>query len=98
MFLKKARGPRAVILPGGGVLTLADLPPPDTRWVASRKAAVVHAVAHGLATREEVLRRYDLTEEELASWEAAVARHGVGALKVTALQKYRQPEVDSQFS
>lgn len=94
MFLKKSRGPRTATLADGSVLTLADLPPPDTRWVASRKIAVVRAVAHGLITREEALRRYSLTEEEFASWEAAVAQHGIGALKITALQKYRQPSVD----
>lgn len=94
MFLKKSRGPRTATLSDGSVLTLADLPPPDTRWVASRKAAVVGAVAHGLVTRDEALRRYGLTQEELASWEAAVDLHGTKALKVTALQKYRQPKVD----
>lgn len=94
MFLKKSRGPRIATLSDGSVLTLADLPPPDVRWVASRKAAVVRAVAHGLITRGEALQRYDLTEEEFASWEAAVAQHGIGALKVTALQRFRQPRVD----
>ena len=36
MFLKKNPGPRTVILADGSVLTLADLPDPATRWVASR--------------------------------------------------------------
>lgn len=94
MFLKKTPGPRTATLSDGSVLTLADLPPPDVRWVASRKAAVVRAVAYNLLTRGEALRRYNLTEEEFASWEAAVAKHGIGALKVTALQKFRQPQVD----
>lgn len=91
MFLQKSRRPRTATLPDGSVLTLADLPPPDTRWVASRKATVVAAVAHRLLTRSEAMRRYDLTEEEFASWEAAISKHGISALKVTALQRFRQP-------
>ncbi|SDD78492.1 Protein of unknown function [Paracoccus isoporae] len=92
MYLRKSNGPRTVTLPDGSVLSLADLPPPDTRWVASRKAVVVHAVLHGLISEEEALSRYGLTKEEFESWCAAVARHGIGALRVTALQKYRGPK------
>lgn len=91
MFLKRIDGPRAVTLPDGTVLSRADLPPATTRrWVASRKAVVVFAVTHGLLSREEAIERYDLSEEELESWYRAVAAHGVEALKVTALQRYRQ--------
>ena len=91
MFLKKIDGPRAVTMPDGSVLSRADLPPPTTRrWVASRKAIVVKAVAHGLIAREEALDRYALSDEEFDSWRNAVASHGIDALKVTALQKYRQ--------
>ena len=94
MFIRKTHGPRTATLADGSVLTLADLPPPDTRWVASRKAVVVQAVAHRLLHRDEALRRYGISEEEFAAWEAAVARHGTAALRVTALQRYRQPQVD----
>ena len=91
MYLKKIEGPRAITLPSGRVLSRADLPPPGTRrWVASRKAVVVQAVTYGLLPRAEALERYELSEEEFDSWHKAVARHGVDALKVTALQKYRQ--------
>ena len=91
MFLKKIDGPRAVTMPDGSVLSRADLPPPTTRrWVASRKAIVVKAGAHGLIAREEALDRYALSDEEFDSWRNAVASHGIDALKVTALQKYRQ--------
>jgi len=94
MFLKKALRPRTALLPDGSVLSLADLPPPDTRWVASRKAVVLSAVNHGLITREEALRRWHLTEEEFDGWATAHALHGLQALKVTALQKFRQPQVE----
>jgi hypothetical protein len=95
MFLKKIGGPRAVTLPDGQILSLADLPAPETRrWVASRKAVVVRAVQHGLILRSAALERYGLSEEEFETWCAAVETHGVDALKVTLIQKYRQPQVD----
>lgn len=92
MYLKRVNGPRAARLPDGTVVTLADLPPADTvRWVASRKATVVRAVAAGLLSQREALERYALSDEEFESWCRAVTDHGIEALKVTALQKFRQP-------
>lgn len=91
MFLKKTDAPRTAVLPDGRILTLADLPPADTRWVASRKEAVVNAVKHGLIRKEDALRRYGLSEEEFDSWLKAVRKHGRAALKVTAIQRFRQP-------
>ncbi|WP_304617260.1 CtrA inhibitor SciP [Paracoccus sp. (in: a-proteobacteria)] len=94
MFVKKSSGPRTVTLPDGRILTMADLPPGDTRWVASRKEVVVLAIRHGLITRDEALRRYGLSDEELDAWASAVEKHGRTALKVTSLQRFRQPKVD----
>ncbi len=92
MFIRKVDGPRAVTLPDGTIMTRADLPPAETRrWVASRKAAVVRAVRHGLITLEEAKTRYGLSDEEFESWASAVAEHGEQALKATALQRFRQP-------
>ena len=91
MFVKKTTGPRIVTLSDGRILSVADLPMADTRWVASRKQTFVLAVSHGLISRDDALRRYGLSEEEFDGWCTAVARHGKAALKVTALQKYRQP-------
>ncbi|NIZ08853.1 DUF1153 domain-containing protein [Pseudooceanicola sp. HF7] len=92
MYLKKTQGPRAVKLADGSVLTRADLPPPNTRrWVASRKAAVVRGVVHGLVTQEEVQEMYSISPEEFLEWVSAVANHGEEALKATAVQKFRQP-------
>lgn len=91
MFVKKTSGPRTAILPDGSILTVADLPPQNTRWVASRKETVVLAVSYGLITRDEALRRYGLSDEEFDAWCEAVRRHGRAALKVTALQRFRQP-------
>ena len=92
MYLKKVDGPRAVTLPDGTVLSRADLPPPDTsRWVASRKLAVVRGVAYGLMTRSEAMNIYGLSEEEFDSWVRGVEKFGSNALKVTLLKSYRQP-------
>lgn len=92
MYLRKIDGPRSVKLPDGTTMTRADLPPPETkRWVASRKASVVKAVAFGLVSRDEAKDMYGISEDELSEWENAVRNHGERALKTTSLQKYRQP-------
>lgn len=91
MYIKKVQGPRAVTLQDGTILTLADLPPKETRrWVASRKAIVIKAVESGLITRKAALERYALSDEEFELWQKAIQDHGIDALKVTSLQKYRQ--------
>ena len=69
---------------------LDDLPPAGTnRWVARRKAQVVAAVRDGRLSFENACRRYNISHEEYASWERAIDRHGVGALRVTRLQEFR---------
>jgi len=91
MYIKKEPGPLFIKLADGSKLSRSDLPPLDTsRWVARRKARVVMAVVGGLITTKEACNMYELSEDELASWCQAVRRHGTAALRVTALQKYRQ--------
>ena len=83
--------PAQVIGPLGEPLTIADLPPPQTRrWVVRRKAEVVAAVNGGLLSIDDVLERYDLTLEEFASWQRAVDRSGMQGLRVTRIQHYRE--------
>lgn len=83
--------PAEVIGPLGEPLTLADLPPPNTRrWVVRRKAEVVAAVNGGLLSIDDVLKRYGLTLEEFASWQRAVDRSGMQGLRVTRIQHYRE--------
>ncbi len=91
MFLKKSDGPRVVRLPDGGTMSMGDLPDRNTRWVASRKADVVRAVACGLLTQAEALARYGLTEEELALWTRYYAAGGVRQLKIAAIADNRHP-------
>ena len=82
-----------VIGPDGSPLTLADLPPADTkRWVIRRKAEVVAAVRGGLLTLEEACERYKLTAEEFLAWQSAIDRHGLPGLRTTRIQQYRVAE------
>jgi hypothetical protein len=91
MYIRREKGPVYVELPDGSKLTRSDLPPVNTkRWVARRKATVVAAVDHGLIQASEACSMYRLSDEELETWRSAVHRHGAAALRVTALQKYRQ--------
>jgi Protein of unknown function (DUF1153) len=91
MYIRREKGPIYVVLPDGTKLTRSDLPPANTkRWVARRKAIVVAAVDYGLIEPTEACTLYRLSEEELDLWRNAVRRHGAAALRVTAIQKYRQ--------
>ncbi len=79
-----------VIGPDGSPLTMADLPPPNTkRWVIRRKAEVVAAVRGGLLSLEEACQRYTLTTEEFLSWQYSIDQHGLAGLRTTRIQHYR---------
>ncbi len=81
---------RYVIGPDGSPLTLADLPPTDTkRWVIRRKAEVVAAVRGGLLSIDEACNRYKLTVDEFLSWQRSIDRHGLPGLRATRVQEYR---------
>jgi len=82
---------RYVIGPDGSPLTVADLPPTNTkRWVIRRKAEVVAAVRGGLLSIEEACERYRLTVDELLSWQRSIEKHGLAGLRATRLQDYRE--------
>ena len=79
-----------VIGPDGSPLTMADLPPPNTkRWVIRRKAEVVAAVRGGLLSLDEACHRYTLTVEEFLAWQRAIDRFGMPGLRATRVQQYR---------
>ncbi len=79
-----------VIGPDGSPLTIADLPPADTRrWVIRRKAEVVAAVRGALLSLEEACQRYTLTVEEFLSWQSSIDEHGLAGLRTTRIQQYR---------
>jgi len=82
--------PDAIVGQLGQSLSRDSLPPANTsRWVVRRKAEVVAAVEGGLLTIAEACERYDLTLEELASWQRAVEREGIAGLRATRVQHYR---------
>jgi len=79
-----------VIGPLGNEMTLADLPPPNTkRWVARRKAEVVSAVRGGLLSIDDACARYGLSVDEFLSWTKAIDDFGMQACAPTRLQQYR---------
>jgi hypothetical protein len=81
---------RYVLGPDGAPLTIADLPPPNTkRWVIRRKAEVVAAVRGGLLSLEDACNRYKLTIDEFLSWQRLIDRHGLPGLRATKVQDYR---------
>lgn len=69
-----------------------NLPPGDTvRWSPRRKASVVDAVLSGAISFDEACQRYLLSAEEFFGWQDAMGAHGIGALRVTRFQCYRDP-------
>jgi hypothetical protein len=79
-----ARDRPRVVGPTGEILTLRNLPPPETmRWVPRRKAELVVAVRGGLLSLSEVCERYGLTREEFLGWQDTMERHGLTGLRVT---------------
>lgn len=72
-------------------MTLEDLPSPNTkRWVIRRKAQVVVAVRSGIISLNEACDRYNLSIEEFLSWQRLIDRHGIGGLRATRIQQYRE--------
>jgi len=68
---------RSIIDPYGKRLTREMLPPAKTiRWVARRKAQVVYAIRGGLIAREEACGLYEISDEELASWQKSFDDRG----------------------
>lgn len=93
MSVERKIRPTHVIGPTGEPLTLADLPPANTRrWVIRRKAEVVAAVRGGLLSLEEACQRYTLSVEEFLSWQRAIDRDGLPGLRTTRVQHYRSIE------
>ena len=90
---------RYVIGPDGSPLTVADLPPKNTkRWVVRRKAEVVAAVRGGLLSLEEACERYMLTVEEFLSWQRSIERNGVRGLRATRIQEFRKKKYTDEES
>jgi len=80
----------SVIGPYGEPLTLATLPPTETkRWYPRLKAQLVAAVNGGLLSVDDVCKEYRIDFEEFASWQRGLERLGMRGLFITRAQKNR---------
>lgn len=66
------------------VYTRKIKPPGRGRWNYANKAWVVEEVKKGKAVRQQLLNKYQITEEELESWEKKFAIGGLSALKINS--------------
>jgi transposase len=67
-----------------------SLPPAGTRrWTAAQKAAVLRAIRDGSLSVEEATRRYMLSQEELAGWQAGFERDGLAGLQLKSMRHRR---------
>lgn len=53
---------------------------------------MVYAVNGGLLTRDDAIRRYAISKDEFEAWRHSVERHGLGGLRSTRIQHYRDRE------
>jgi hypothetical protein len=58
--------------------------------VIRRKAEIVAAVLGGLLSLEDACSRYALTVEEFLAWQRSIESHGLGGLRTTRCQQYRE--------
>ncbi len=80
-----------VIGPDGSPLTIADLPPKNTRrWVIRRKAEVVAAVRGGLLSLEEACARYTLSVDEFLTGRRPSTSTASPACAPPGIQHYRE--------
>lgn len=79
-----------VVGPYGERLTREMLPPRDTRWTARRKGEVVAIVRGGAMRVEEVCAYYGISIQEFSSWDEALGKAGLKALRVTRSQYYKR--------
>lgn len=71
---------------------LADVTLPNNfhgRWITKRKAAVIAQIVTGRLTIEEACQRYNISLDELSSWQRAFDRYGLSGLQATKEQKRR---------
>ena len=88
---EQTSGPKPIIEKVGRPLTMDDLPAPDIgRWITRRKAEVVTAVRTGLLGLDEACARYNISIEELLSWQRLLDEHGLEGLRATRLKEYRR--------
>lgn len=81
----------SVVGPLGERMTKDQLPANSRiRWVARRKAEVVAAVNGGLLSVAAACARYNLSPEELASWQKHYGQEGLTGLRETKTKAHRK--------
>ena len=65
----------------GRVMTVHDLPARVLRWTPHTKATMLRAVKAGAITREELCKRYGISEAEYQQWSVRYRVMGVTGLK-----------------
>ncbi len=64
-----------------------ELPPATTkRWSPRRKAAVIEGIRTGALSILDACERYNLSLEEVLSWQEAYEKGGTKALRSTYIQ------------
>jgi hypothetical protein len=74
------------------------LKPVVKRWTRAHKAGVVLALRLNVIDRYDVLKTYEISEEELAGWETRYAAYGLEGLAVNRAQDGRranEPEMEA---
>lgn len=55
------------------------------------------AVRAGLISLDEACQRYSLSIEEFLSWQRLIDKHGIGGLRATRVQQYRENSSDAEY-
>lgn len=63
------------------------------KWVASRKARLLHAIEDGEMTDMDAYIKYGVTGPELKEWREKYNKYGMRGLRVTQIKKYRSENV-----
>ena len=71
---------------------LALLDEQGGRWTPRRKRLVLEAIFAGELSVTEACARWDLSLEELQSWQRDYQRYGLAGLKTTRIQAIREEE------
>lgn len=73
-----------------GAVAIEALPEPGCRWTGAKKAIVAAAVLEGVISVAEACARYELSLEELGTWQRAYCRSGWRGLQAKRLRKNRK--------
>ena len=89
-FMSESRGKTDAFGSENPPMSIEGLQPPDTkRWAVRRKASVVYAVETFLISLEDACSRYGISIGKYESSRRLLENHGIGRLRVTRLDEYR---------